>query len=118
MEINKLTSIESDTAVPVVADTGEPVYRVPLGIFKQAMMKIESAVLDLHEIKEDEELDPADKPMIEAMIETMSIISANIINIIKKEMDEDDFLAEDFAMDEIGTFPGDEVDILDQSIES
>lgn len=40
-------------------------YRMPLGLCKQATMKLDAFITDIHEIKEDEDLSPEDKQMFE-----------------------------------------------------
>lgn len=91
--------------------------RIPLGLFKQAYMKIESALMDFHEIKEDEDIDGDEKKIIDDMIECTEVMMAHIINIVSKEMGEEEFLNEHVPIDEIDQFPSSESDdILEQHV--
>ena len=91
-------------------------YRIPLGLCKQAVMKLEAFSTDIREIIEDEDLDPSDKENFEKMAEMSGFMMANIINIIKKECDEEEFLSEQIEMDHIDMYPGTETNILDEEI--
>ena len=39
-------------------------YRVPLGLCRHAVMKLDAFMADIHEIKEDEELSPEDRQIL------------------------------------------------------
>ena len=39
-------------------------YRVPLGLCRHAVMKLDAFMADIHEIKEDEELSPEDRKSV------------------------------------------------------
>lgn len=91
--------------------------KIPLGLCKQAALKLESFIADVCEIKEDPDIDPLDKEDFEKMVEIAGVMEATIVNIVSKECGEEEFIDMDVPMDEMGTYPGDEVDVLDQSIE-
>lgn len=86
-------------------------YKIPLGLCKQAFMKLESFSSDIREIIEEEDLDPIDRENFEKMVEISGFMMANIINIIKKECGEDEFISEEIDMDPIDPYPGEEIDI-------
>lgn len=90
--------------------------KIPLGLCKQAALKLESFITDICEIKEDPDLDPQDREDFEKMIEIAGTMEAVIVNIVSKECNEEDFMEEDISMDEIGTYPGDAEDILEEEI--
>lgn len=92
-------------------------YKIPLGICKQACMKLNSFITDIYEISEDPDIDPEDKETFIQIAEVAGVMMANIVNIVNKECDEEEFLNEDIPLDEIDKYPGDEVDIIDQTIE-
>ncbi len=92
-------------------------YKIPLGLCKQAVMKLESFSEDIREIIEDEDIDPVDKENFVKMVEMTSFMMTNIVNIVKKEMGEEEFLSEEIKMDNIPSYPGDDINILDESIE-
>lgn len=76
-------------------------YRMPLGSCKQAAMKLDAFITDIHEIKEDEDLSPEDKQTFEQIAETAGSMLAAIVNMVIKEIGEEEFLSEDVGMDNI-----------------
>ena len=88
--------------------------KIPLGLCKQACMKLGSFLEDIHEIKEDPDLDPEDREVFEKISDISAIMMANIVNIVSKEMGEEEFLNEEVPMDEISEYP--ETDILDDPL--
>lgn len=66
-------------------------YRMPLGLCKQAAMKLDAFITDIHEIKEDEDLSPEDKQTFERIAEIAGAMLAAIINMVTKEMGEEEF---------------------------
>lgn len=95
-------------------------HRLPLGLCKQAFMKLESFVADIHEILEDEDLTQEEKYEFIQMAEVGGLLGARLLNIVKKECNEEDFLNEDVTLDDIDLFPERETvspDILDEEIE-
>ncbi len=95
-------------------DVPEPT--INLGLCKQVALKIASAISDLHEIREDEELSPENLIMFERMTEILNTVEAALLNTIRSECDEDVFLNEDVPMDEIEEWVDTELDFLDQEI--
>jgi len=92
----------------------ETEHKLPLGLFKQACMKLDAFLADVHEIREDESLDEENKETLTRMIEIAGVMEANLINIVKKEMNEEDFLNEKIEMDQIDEYP--EEDILNSPV--
>ncbi|GFI46866.1 hypothetical protein IMSAGC019_02186 [Lachnospiraceae bacterium] len=76
-------------------------YRVPLGLCRHAVMKLDAFMADIHEIKEDEELSPEDRQIFEQIAEISGEMMAAIVNMVTKEMGEEEFLSEDVVMDKI-----------------
>lgn len=74
---------------------------MPLGLCKQAAMKLDAFITDIHEIKEDEDLSPEDKQTFEQITEIAGSMLAAIVNMVTKEMGEEEFLSENVVMDEI-----------------
>lgn len=91
--------------------------KIPLGLCKQAALKLESFIIDINEIREDPDVDQEDKDNLEKMVEIAGTMEAMIINMISKECGEEEFLAIEVPMDEMGPYPGDDVDIEDVPIE-
>lgn len=91
-------------------------YKLPLGLCKQASMKLDAFITDLHEIVEDEDVDPGDRDLFNDMIEVANSIMANLINVVRKECDEEDFLSENVPMDAIG--PEFEEDVPEEDLAS
>lgn len=54
---------------------------------------------DIHEIKEDEDLSPEDRQTFEQIVETSGEMMAAIVNMVTKEIGEDEFLSENVAVD-------------------
>ena len=91
--------------------------RLPLGLCKQALMKLESFVGDIHEIREEDDLTDDEIYELTQMAEVAGILGVRLLNIVKKECNEDDFLSEEVNMDDIGLYPENvEPDILDEEI--
>ena len=96
--------------------------RLPLGICKQAIMKLDSFMVDVNEIAEDEEISNEDKEKFLYMSELAGNMMATIENMINREMDEADFIREEIGMDEIDEYPDnylsykDDEDLLDAQI--
>lgn len=89
---------------------------LPLVLFKQAMMKLDSFMTDIYEIREDENLNDEDRLVLETISDMAGGIEAALMNTVSKEIDEEVFLNENIKMDHIDPYPGDEDDILDQDI--
>lgn len=92
-------------------------HRLPLGLCKQAVLKLEAFTGDIREILEDEGLTDEEKAIFQQIAEYSSVFMAHIVNIVSRECGEEEFLNENFPMDEIGQYPGDDVDLEDQPIE-
>lgn len=92
-------------------------YRIPIGLCKQAVMKFDSASSDIHEILEDEDLNEYERKIFQMISEYTSTFIAHIVNIVKQECGEEDFLQEEVPMDDIDQYPGDDIPIEDMSIE-
>ena len=88
--------------------------KLPLGLIKQAILKMESALTDLREIIEDEDIADDDKDDFVELAEYSSNIIAVLYN---KVNDDEDFINENVRMDEIGTWPGELNDIMENEIE-
>lgn len=89
---------------------------LPLGLCRQAVLKLEAAASDIREIIEEEGLDATDKENFEKMAEIIGVMMANIVNIVSKEIGEEEFLAEQPELDEIGQWPGSDVPIGEEQI--
>lgn len=93
---------------------------LPLGILRQACMKLESFATDIREVMEDEGITPEDKANFETMVEISGRMLATIVNMVGREIDEEEFLSETPDMDMIDEWPGtifDEPSIEDTNIE-
>lgn len=90
--------------------------KLPLGLCKQVALKLDSVIQDLYEMREDEDISDDDREIFAQMTEMAGSMGAAIINIVSKEMGEEEFMSENIPMDNIGIYPGDEVSILDEPI--
>lgn len=94
---------------------------LPLGILKQACMKLDSFMQDIHEIMEDSQVSSDDKQILMQLTEAVGTIEMNMINIVSNEMDVNEFLQESVEMDDIDEYPDDGMidpldDILDVDV--
>ena len=93
--------------------------KLPLGICKQAIMKLDSFMTDVNEIAEDEEISKEDKEKFLYMSELSGNMLATIENMVNREMDEESFIREEIGMDEIDEYPfvyKDDEDLMDAQI--
>lgn len=88
-------------------------YKIPLGLCKQAVMKLDAFIADVNEIKEDPDLEPEDRQDFETMSEMACTMLATIVNIVNKECEEEVFLGEKIPMDEIDSYPEDQIEEID-----
>ena len=99
---------------------GEQDYKLPLGLCKQAVMKLDAFITDVREIVEDPDLEQEDRQDFETMAEMAGTMLATIVNIVNKECEEAVFLGEKIPMDDIDEYPedpSDDADIMDTPIE-
>lgn len=94
---------------------------LPLGLCRQSVMKLESALNDFNEIMEDESINDEQRLLFETLAETTGRIMASVINVVSQELGEDEFLGEQIEMDKIdmypdGSYPLEEVDIMDEEL--
>lgn len=80
--------------------------KFPLGLCRQAVMKLDSFAGDIREIMEDPDIDNVDKENLSKMAEMAGMMMANIVNMVSREIGEEEFLSEDFEMDNIDEYPG------------
>lgn len=94
-------------------------FKIPLGLCKQAVMKLDSFISDVKEIIEDPDLEPDDRQDFETMSDMAGTMLATIVNIVNKECEEAEFLGEKIPMDGIDAYPDsvEESDIMDDEIE-
>lgn len=90
--------------------------KLPLGIMKQAIMKLDSALDDLNEIANDDDIDEIDKDDFGNMSECLTNIIAAMTIKASREIDEEEFIRENIQMDKIEPYPGEVSDILDELI--
>lgn len=99
--------------------TEEIQHKIPLGLCKQAVMKMDSAMTDILEIKQDDDLSEEHKYAMEGLAEILGQCIAVVVNMVNEEMEEDEFLREVINMDEIESYPGEETqkeNIMDEEI--
>ena len=71
---------------------GENESKLPLGLCKQITLKLESVISDLYEIREDEDVSAEDKEVFQQMTEIAGNMEAAMINIVNKELGEEEFM--------------------------
>ena len=92
--------------------------KLPLGIIKQGCLKLESFIVDMQEVLEDEDFkDPNDRETITRITEMANTMEAALVNLVTQEIGEEEFISEKIQMDELGDFPEIERDILDEIIQ-
>ena len=94
-------------------------YKLPLGLFKQSIMKLDSAMTDINEIMEDPDIDDDDRQLLGQMNEILCTMVATMVNIVHREVNEEEFIAETIPMDDIDEYPDfkyDDNDILSNEI--
>lgn len=97
---------------------GEKTYKIPLALCKQATMKLDAFMTDVHEIMEDEDLSSEQKQTFSTMLELANTMMVNMVNIIREECGEEEFISETVPMDEIDPWPGEgEEDVLGSDAE-
>ena len=94
-----------------------PDGKLPLGICKQSVMKLDSFITDMHEAKEDPDINDEQRELFTNLANMAATMQAYIVNLVSSEIGEEEFLNEDFAMDDIEEYPDFTGDIMDQSIE-
>lgn len=104
------------TPVPGDPQHVEPQYKLPVNILRQAVMKLESAMVDIYEARE-EDMEDENKYALEGCAEIIGQVNAVIINMVAAELEEEEFLAIELGMEEIEEYPGSEKDILNEEIE-
>lgn len=90
--------------------------KLPLGIMKQAVMKLDSAGVDIREALEDEDLNDGQREILMQISEMLPSMMSAILNIIVDEIDEEEFSNEEVEMDMIDDYPEKEFDLMDQKI--
>ena len=90
---------------------------IPIGLCKQAVMKLDSFLTDINEILEDPDIEDDDRDTFNTIKETGNLMIAHIVNIVSKEMNEEEFETTDVQLDEIDSYPEDNDDILDMDIQ-
>ena len=93
-----------------------PDGKLPLGILRQATMKMDSFMQDMYEACEDEDVTDDQRHTFMALAEIAGNMSAQIVNVISAEMSEEDFIREEIDMDAIESYPGTNTDLLDEEI--
>lgn len=89
--------------------------KLPLGLIKQATLKLDSFMSDLNEIKDDPDLDDDDRATFETIRDISATMLAHIVNIVSKEIGEEEFMNEEIMMDKIEHIPFEEWDnVLDE----
>lgn len=90
---------------------------IPIGLCKQAVMKLDSFLTDINEILEDPDIEDDDRDTFNTIKETGNLMIAHIVNIVSKEMSEEEFETTDVQLDDIDSYPEDNDDILDMDIQ-
>lgn len=90
--------------------------RLPLGLCRQAVMKLDSFIGDIHEILEEEDLMDHEIENFKKMAEIAGIMMANIVNTVSGEIGEEEFLAETPDMDPIDPWPGSDTPVEEMEI--
>ena len=92
-------------------------HTINLGICRQAIMKLDSVNVDIHEMLEDDDIKPETRDTLEKMADIVCVLEATLTNMASEEIGEDEFLSEEMQMDEIDPYPVAEMDdILNEEI--
>jgi hypothetical protein len=90
---------------------------LPLGIIKQGCMKLDSFIQDMREASSYDDIEPDDIEKINKLADMACLMEASLINIVRRECDEEDFVNEQIEMDQIEAYPDNDMNLLDQEIE-
>jgi len=91
-------------------------HKLPLGLLKQSIMKLDSFMSDVNEIREDGNIDDEIEETLMKMVELAGMMEATMINIVRKECDEEEFLSETIEMDGFDSYPDELDDILEKYV--
>ncbi|MBO4736171.1 MAG: hypothetical protein J5614_07225, partial [Paludibacteraceae bacterium] len=69
-------------------------HKFPLGIARQAIMKLDSLMIDLSEMSQEEGLDDTIVDALGTMVEMSAMMEASLLNMVSSEMGEEEFLGE------------------------
>lgn len=89
---------------------------IPLDLCKRAAMKLDSFLTDIYEVLEDPDLDENQKYDFSLMTELGSVMITRIVNIVRKEMNEEELLTNDIDIGEFDEYPVKEPSIFDDII--
>ena len=87
----------------------------PLGVCRQAIMKLDSANIDINEMIEDEDMTEDNREILRNISEYLCVFQAALTNLAAEVMGEEEFLSETLQMDEIDEYPTS--DILETEID-
>ena len=90
--------------------------KLPLGIMRQAVMKMDSFISDIYECMEDDDLTNEQRATFGQIAEMAGSMQAAIVNMSNSEIEESEFINEQIPMDEIEQYPGSNDDLLDEPI--
>lgn len=82
-----------------------PQYKLPIDMLRQAVMKLESAMVDILEAREEDDMEDENRHALEGCAEIIGQVNAVIVNMVAAEMEEDEFLALELNMEEIEQYP-------------
>lgn len=88
--------------------------KLPIVACKQAILKFESALADINEILE--ECPDEMKEDFQIIAGYTGAIISRIYNQVKEVMNEDEFISETIEMENIGLWPGEHEDIMNDKI--
>ena len=95
---------------------------IPLGLCKQAAMKLDSFLTDITEIMGDPDLSPKQLETFNTIKETANLMIATIVNIVASEMNEEEFMGVNVEMDKFESYPdnseSEDEDIINSNIDS
>jgi len=80
-------------------------FKIPLGLCKQSIMKLDSFMSDLNEMREDTDVSQEHKDVFSGMAEVASVMEATLLNLVREECGEEEFLNESVMMDPLERYP-------------
>lgn len=82
--------------------------KLPLGVLRQATLKLDSFISDMYEVIEDDDVSDEKKKQCEIMADIAYTMMANISYLVSNEIDSDEFFDIQMDMDSIEYMPEEE----------
>lgn len=86
--------------------------KLPIGIMRQAVLKLDSFITDMAECMEDPDISDSDRESFSSLKDMAGEMEAQIVSVAMSEIGEEDFLNETIEMDPLPSAK----DLMDEEI--